>query len=380
MTDTMQTDMDADDRPGGYRYLDILQEHLGGSLAPVFNGEAINPRQLEIHLPSNGEMPCNFRCRHCQGGLLDQSLGNWESDALALLDDVAGEIPFVIYGGAYTEPLLNPYFLDFLRATKANGSSFGIHTNGSLLLEREREEGFLSTLCSISTSPDDYLSISLDAGTSKSHCATKGLTRDWFSEIMQGIEMAVDIRGLSKHPSIRVCYLMNKHNSSVDELDTIVKDVQDLGIDSLRFSIPYDRYGKDFERVRRYRARVEAPTHVILSQRLKPFLSRNADAKPFVFYLPPVHQDVNRMDFDQYIYSYYQITLAADGFVYKCSSVASSSFKPLRLGRITADRKKFDRMVSSNHNSRFTPSKCFAMGARCNRIALEINTSWNEEH
>jgi len=192
--------------------------------------------------------------------------------------------------------------------------------------------------------------------------------------------MAVDVRGAEDYPSIRVCYLLNRHNDSVEELDMIVKAVQGLGIDSLRFSIPYDRYGKDFERVRRYRDRVEVPAHDILSERLTPFLSRNADAKPFIFYLPPVHQDVCRMNFAQCIYSYYQITLAADGFVYKCSSVASSSFKPLRLGRITADREKFDRMVLSNHNPRFAPSKCFAIGARCNRIALEINTAWNEEH
>ena len=40
---------------------------------------------------------------------------------------------YYIYGGNYTEPLLNQYFLDFIKLTKKNKANFGIHTNGSQL-------------------------------------------------------------------------------------------------------------------------------------------------------------------------------------------------------------------------------------------------------
>ena len=84
------------------------------------------------------------------------------------------------------------------------------------------------------------------------------------------------------------------------------------------------------------------------------------------------------MNFSQCIYSYYQITYAADGYVYKCSSTASPSFSDNRLGKITDDLKEFQRMVLANHKEDFDARTCFSQGARCNRIALEINDLWNK--
>ena len=84
------------------------------------------------------------------------------------------------------------------------------------------------------------------------------------------------------------------------------------------------------------------------------------------------------MNFKQCIYSYYQITLGADGYVYKCSSTATPTFAMNRLGKITNDLEKFNKMILANHNSNFCPSTCFKVGARCNRMALEINNKWKE--
>jgi len=85
------------------------------------------------------------------------------------------------------------------------------------------------------------------------------------------------------------------------------------------------------------------------------------------------------MNFKQCIYSYYQITLGADGYIYKCSSTATPSFKMNRLGKITNDLEKFNEMILANQDPDFCPSGCFKVGARCNRMALEINNKWNEK-
>lgn len=362
-------------RPMGYQYMETLKDHLG-DLSCIFNGKLVYPRQLEIHLPGDHKRACNFHCGYCQGRLLDQKLGKWENDALVLLERLKGAIPFAIYGGAYTEPLLNPWLPEFLCETKRHGSYFGIHTNGSLLQQLEEEQYFLSELCSIATSPQDYLSISLDAGASESHCSIKGVKRDWFSEVIEGIRMATEIRGDADHPSIRVCYLLVPPNDTIEEIKAIIDTMQDIGVDSLRFSIPYDNYGVDFDAVKKYRDGVETAFDKHYSKMLEPLLSESANEKPFIFYLPPYHQDVRRMEFSQCIYSYYQITLAADGFVYRCSSIGSPSFKKLRLGRITSDLQAFNDMVLANHDPDFKPSACFGMNGRCNRIALEINCEW----
>jgi len=268
--------------------------------------------------------------------------------------------------------------MTFLNITKKHGSYFGIHTNGSLLKTLEKTQGWLTELCRIATDKQDYLSISLDAGTPESHMKTKGLRKNWFDEIIKGIKMAMKIRGDSDIPVIRVCYLLNKVNSSEKEIKGIIKIMKDIRVDSLRFSIPYDLYGKDFNKVKIYKKTVEIKQNIEYTKMLNPLMSENPKERPYIFYLPPRYQDVDRMNFKQCIYGYYQITLGADGYVYRCSSTATPTFKMNRLGKITSDLKEFNKMILVNQNSNFNPSICFRVGARCNRMALEINNKWRQ--
>ncbi len=364
-------------RPSTYQYFKILSNHLAGDLTKIFNGKIVYPRQLEIHLPADHKKPCNFNCFYCQGRILDRSLRAFELEGLELVNKLKGKVPYMIYGGAYSEPMMNPYLMSFLATTKKYGSYFGIHTNGSLLKTLEDSQGWLTELCRIATSPNDYLSVSLDAGTPESHSKTKNLDRNWFDEIIEGIKIAVKIRGKSDSPAIRVCYLMNQANSSKKEIKGIIKIMKDIKVDSLRFSIPYDIYGKDFSEVKKYRDSIEVEQWEENEAMLKPLMSKKKE-KPFIFYISPFCQDIERMNFKQCIYSYYQITLAADGYIYKCSSTATPSFAMNRLGKITSNLKEFEKMILINHNSKFCPQTCFIKGGRCNRMALEINSEWQK--
>ena len=56
-------------RPEEYQYLDIIYNHVGNDLSRIFNEELIYPRQLEVHLPGNNTMACNFNCFYCQGSI-----------------------------------------------------------------------------------------------------------------------------------------------------------------------------------------------------------------------------------------------------------------------------------------------------------------------
>ena len=362
------------DRPEGYNYIQLLKGHIG-SWDSVFNGELVYPRQLEIHLPGNHKVGCNFNCYYCQGRILEHPLDMDEQVAYQLIEQLRGAVPFHIYGGAYTEPLLNPCLLQFLKLTKKYKSKFGIHTNGSLLGHLQKVNGFLGELCAIASSPEDYISISIDSGFPESHTKTKNLKRNWFDEIIAGVELLCRIRGTKASPAIRFSYIMNEHNVGSAELANIVGIAKDIGVNSVRFSVPYDLYGKPFEQVREYKKEVEVPLDALAKARLNGLLSMSK-AKPFVFYIPPMFQDVDRMDFKQCIYNYYQITLAADGWVYNCSSTASPSFKFSRLGRQTGVISDFNQMVLKSHNPGFNPATCFKNNARCNRMGLEINTAW----
>ena len=367
-------DPEGSGRPVGYRYVDILKEHMGGDLSRVFDGQLIYPRQLEIHLPGDGVKPCDFECYYCQGRILRRPLGNWEEAGLRLLEKIAGRVDYQIYGGAYTEPMMNPWLFDYLEMTKRYGSSFGIHTSGSRLLENEA----WSVVAGLADSVLDYVSISLDAGCRSSHSMTKHCSEKWWSRIIGGIRALVCERGSRDYPVVRICYLMNGINCRPEEIAGMVALAKDLGVDSLRFSVPYALYGWDFERVKVYRDLHEVPFGERCAKVVAPFLSAHVSERPFVFWHPPQFQDVLKMTFSECIYSYYQITLGADGDVYRCSSTASPSFPANRLGRITDDLEEFEAMVVANHNPEWNAATCFEAGARCNRIALEINEKWNE--
>ena len=368
---------EVDMRPKNYDYVEIVREHLGGSFEPVFNGELIYPRQLEVHLPSDRKSACNFHCSYCQGNELARDLGHWEQKGLNLMEKLQGAIPLYIYGGAYTEPLMNEYFLRYLEMTKKHNNYFGCHSNGSLLTALEESEGFCSRLIELGDNELDYYSCSLDAGSIESHKKVKSVDEDWFTRIIEGIRLLVSLRGESQYPKIRVCYLMSKLNSSKEEIANIVSIMKDIGVDSLRFSVPYMVYGRDFARVENYRNRTEIPFGNKYKEIVGPYLSQSQDERPYIFWHGPGFQDVQKMVFKQCIYSYYQITYAADGYVYKCSSTASPSFPDNRLGKITDDLKEFQKMVLENHKEEWDAKTCFSKGARCNRIALEINDLWS---
>ena len=95
-----------------------------------------------------------------------------------------------------------------------------------------------------------------------------------------------------------------------------------------------------------------------------------------MFYISPFNQDVDRMDFKECIYPYFQISAGSDGYWYKCSSTASPSFSFNRLGEITGNLEDFHKAILRNQRRDFKPEYCFRAGGRCNRMALECNKAW----
>jgi MoaA/NifB/PqqE/SkfB family radical SAM enzyme len=358
-------------RPAAYDYYGQLVEHLGG-MDRIFDGTLVWPKQLEIHLPGDGKRRCQFNCAWCQGKDLDRALADWEPTALRLIDKLEGAVPLHIFGGAYTEPLLSQRLAEFLRLTKKHGNSFGIHTNGALLSKYAQE------IADLASTPSDYVSVSLDAGFTDSHSKGKGIKGRAFGDILDGLARLAWCRRGRAYPAIRIAYLLTEDNSSEAEIWNVVRMAMSIGADSLRFSIPYHPYGADFEHVRGYKAEVEEDLGVDYYEAVKPFLGDFGGTR--IFWMGPETQDVDALNYKQCVYSYWQITLAADGYVYRCSCTASPSFPFCRLGQITDDLDEFREMVQTNHNPDWKPETCFVHGARCNRQAIELNNIWRDRH
>jgi len=366
-----------DIRPERYRYYEQLKGHIGGE-ETFFDGESVDPRQLEIHLPGDKRKPCVMRCTHCQGMRFEKGLGDWETTGLSLLQRLEGRIPYHIYGGAYTEPVMNPYFGAYLGVTKYYGNWFGIHTSGAPLWELEEHQGLLTEMLRLGTNERDYISFSLDAGSPESHMKNKGLDGDRFTDILKSIEM---LATADREMSVRVCYLLNRWNSTEEEIDFITTFCRRVGVDSLRFSVPYAPYNQSFENVEKYKQQKEVPYSDVFKVQLAPYMSESQDDRPYIFYVTPEegYTDIALYDFDQCVYGYFQITLAADGYMYRCSAVAAPDAAHLRLGEITDDLKEFGKMVERNQNPAFNcQAACFKHGVRCNRMAVECNRKYRD--
>ena len=369
-------------KPKAYNYFKLLTDHLGDENFPFFHEKKfVWPRQLEIHLPGNHIVPCQLTCSHCQGRLFEKGLAYWEMDVLKLLNQLKGAIPFQVYGGAYTEPLLNPYLMTFLHTTKMYGNHFGIHTNGVLLNQLEETQGWLTELNRISTDKIDYLSISLDAGFADGWCKAKNTkNKDWFYEILKGINKASILHRDNSH-AIRICYLITEHTGNLKDIINIVNIAKAFKVDSLRFSIPYDVYTKKFDILSNYKREIEDPQHIKYSELLKDIVSKDNNEVPYIFYVSPSTTNVENYYFDKCIYSFYQCTIGADGYLYKCSASASPTAKQCRLGKVTSDIYKFVDAVSRNYDEDWDcKTKCFDEGVRCNRMGIEINQEYSRRN
>jgi molybdenum cofactor biosynthesis enzyme MoaA len=292
-------------------------------------------------------------------------------DGLFNLIKILGRsVPWYIFSGIYSEPTLNIRLLDFITEVKRTGANYGLHTNGVLLPGLQDKQSFVSKLLKISDE-GDYLTVSLDAGLRQSFAITKGVAPIYFDNVVQGLELFKNRD--RKRFRLTIAYLLNENNNTEQEICRVVSIAKSVEADALRFSIPYAPYGSSFNDCVRYKNEYELP----FSSRIEEVMERVSlcsTKKLNVFFLPPSSQDIENCFCAHCFNGYYEITLGADGFFYKCSSTASHLFSKHRLGPLTSNIKDFHNAVVLNQDYRFNPlHECLPVGARCTRAALEIN-------
>lgn len=375
--------MIVDKRIREYRYLEQLNEYIETAERKYIEGEEksfIYPKQLEIHLPSDRQIPCNLACKHCFSTLYKKELGRWEPAGLKLLHNLKGDIKYHIYGGAYCEPTANPFIFSYFATTKMYNNHFGLHTNGTYLLELERSQKFLTNCHEISTDKEDYISVSLDAGSGLSWQALKKKDKSNFWNILQAIEMMANIRDKKNKNShaIRLVFLVSEPNCHQEEFEFIASLAKMYKLDSVRFSVPYDYYSRDFADVKKYKDTIEDVIAEKVEASTRHLISKSEDEKPYIFWNPPYFTDIERFNFEKCFYGLFQITLSADGYIYPCSAVAAPSASHLRRGEITSDLEIFKRQCWDIQNNPVNcKTDCFDHGLRGNRMALEINEYYN---
>jgi len=233
----------------------------------------------------------------------------------------------------------------------------------------EVKADLLSTLVSFADSPQDFISVSLDAGFASSHSRTKHVSEYQFHRVLGGLRELSVLRGAEPFPKVRVSYLLNKYNSSEAEIKDAIGFARQFNVDSIRFSQPLPFYGDSREHADKIWQEAREKNEKYL-ELFEPYVSRQATEKPFVFYVetrqPPA--------FSKCAYGYFQITLSSDGYMYKCTTAADNMFEEVRLGKITSALAEFNTAIYVNQDPGFSPAKCFNLGAYCCRAAAAVNS------
>ena len=378
----------ADITPDINRYCELTDNNVKAQVEDWFGWkpfrEMVLPRQLEIHLGNPTGKPCNFHCEHCQGRNLDRGVAVYDDAALKLLPQLDGKIPLFVLSGAYVEPFLNPRLIEYIRAIKKQGSSFGLHSNASFLKQREEESGFVTEMVALS-GPEDYFTCAIDAATAPTFARLKKVGVGQFERAIEGLRLIADEKRKYKGQDkikLRFTYLLNDDNSSLEELREMVRLAKGMDATSLRFSIPYAPHGTNMEGCADYRKQVEIPMQARLWENVKKVMSREeVPGETLVFSMPPEAQNIERLTFDHCFYGYFQITFGADGYVYRCSAVASPQFPHLRLGEVPDNLADFYDMIARNQVNFFNPqAQCFPHSGRCNRAGIDINTEYERRY
>lgn len=189
--------------------LSVYREHLY---------QQPNLRQLFLELT----LRCNAGCYHCGSNCRPDSPDGLPAQMyLKVLEEVRdamdiSNIQICVTGG---EPLLRSDFFELMAQIKALGFHWGMTTNGTLIdahVAAALAETGMSTVA-----------VSID-GTENTHNKLRG-QKNGYARSMAGIQHLIDTKAF-KH--IQVTTVVNHEN--INELDDMLKDFEDVDIDSWR--------------------------------------------------------------------------------------------------------------------------------------------------
>lgn len=220
----------------------------------IKRGRPIPPPVLITVDPTN---ICNFNCAWCNAEYIRRHR-NFKLSG-KILSELADFLPhwgkkhfenfgvqaICIAGGG--EPLLNPETPAFIDKVVANGIEVGVVTNGSQIVDA------IDAL-----SQCTWVGVSVDAGTSKTFHALKGLNpkKQMFEKVIENIAVLADYSrrhntklGM-KHPSYGVSYKYLLYKENIGEVFEAAKLAKEIGCKNIHFrpaGTTWDKLGTDKE-------------------------------------------------------------------------------------------------------------------------------------
>lgn len=301
------------DDPRNYEF-NILSKRWGHIKSILLGDTIIPPFEIEMQTSSR----CNLSCAWCIGENI-QSMNevtrlpnniipeNVLKITQSIIDYKKGDlgIEVVKFSGFIGEPLVNKKAtLMAMDHLNSNNIKVGLFSNGVLLADQEVQDTVIN---------NDYVHISLDAGTAETFAFTKSKAnydfgKNNFELILKNISLLANLkRQKSANAAINVGFIINQYNYK--EIYAISKKLKEIGADSIRFKCDIvDNHNFEVEQMK------------FISEQM---YNAKKDLQCDKFDVIQIHSDdeiknLQRCNFEKCYSHYLWGTVGSDGNIYPC--------------------------------------------------------------
>ena len=340
--------------------------------------KTVIPHQVEFQPGALGKKICWLSCPYCYGESAENSTERPDTERLVkILNDIAdGGVNKVTFAGWATDPL-NSKSIDRLLETAINRKMiFGFNTKPIKVSDK-----FVNLLKENDIHPDSWISLSIDSGSNEIFNKVHGMNETkapLYDRVLSNVMRIKEANKPIRKFDVSAAYLLNKFNSSKNEIKNFIKDFKEGGCNLLRFSFaqpPRGLVNKDkIETVplkdEKNKIMAELKDWIIShdSEECR-VLVTDPDAENNIFYKNRTLPCVAR-----FIYP----TVGFDGRLYQCSQSAAPNFKETEIGDLKKDdfwELYYNYDVSDFKNFfRSSGELMNKVGCRCDRKEHIANT------
>ena len=340
--------------------------------------KTVIPHQVEFQPGPLGKKICWLSCPYCYGESAENSTERPDTERLVkILNEIAdGGVNKVTFAGWATDPL-NSKSIDKLLETAIDRKMiFGFNTKPIKVSDK-----FVNLLKEKDIHPDSWISLSIDSGSNEIFNKVHGMNETkapLYDRVLSNVMRIKEANIPFRKFDVSAAYLMNKFNSSKNEIENFIKDFKKAGCNLLRFSFAQPPRGlvnqNKIETVPLKEEKNKIMTELkewIISYDSKDcrVLVTDPDTENDIFYKNRTLPCVAR-----FIYP----TVGFDGRLYQCSQSAAPNFKETEIGDLKKDdfwELYYNYDVSDFENFFKTTGELMnKVGCRCDRKEHIANT------
>ena len=298
--------------------------------------KTIIPHQVEFQPGPQGKKICWLSCPYCYGESAINTDERPDTERLIkILNEIAdGGVNKVTFAGWATDPLNSKSIDDLLEVAINRKMIFGFNTKPIKVSDR-----FINLLKEKEINANSWISLSIDSGSNEVFNKVHGMKTKacLYDKILSNVLRIKEANEPIRKFDVSAAYLLNKFNSSKEEISKFILDFKNAGCNVLRFSFAQPPRGLVNEAKIETVPLMEEKNEIMY--KLKEWISSHdtetckvmivdPDKENDIFYKSRTLPCVAR-----FIYP----TVGFDGKLYQCSQSAAPNFKETEIGDLKKD-------------------------------------------